>query len=110
MRGGTTVPRAVLTFALLGLVVLVLVGFTGTLVLRRLATDQALDQARASTLPASRVVEARVRDGVLTGDAPALADVASAVTGFVLRGPDSPTVRVKIWDADGQIVYSDETY
>jgi len=108
MRSGTTVPRAVSTFALLGLVVLALVGIAGTVVLRRFATDQALDQARSSTRLAANIVERRVGDGLLTGDAQATLDVASAVNGFVLPGAGNPVVRVKIWDADGQIVYSDK--
>ena len=109
MKSGASVPRAVLTFALLGLVVLALIGVAGTFVLRRLATDQALDQARAFTRLSARVVERRVTDGLLTGDAGASAQVAAAVFDFVLSDPESPVVRVKIWDPNGTIVYSDET-
>jgi signal transduction histidine kinase len=109
MKGGTTVPRAVLTFALFGVVVLALVGITGTLVLRRLATDQALQRARDFTQLSARVVENRVDDGLLTGDAPAVGAVASAVSGFVMAADTrTPVVRVKIWDPTGQIVYSDK--
>lgn len=108
VRSPNPVARAVLTFALLGLVVLVLVGIAGTLMLRSLATDQALDQAREFTLLSSRVVERRVDDGLLTGDARASAAVASAVFDFVMvRG--GPVVRVKIWSEEGEIVYSDES-
>lgn len=98
-------PRAVLTFALLGLVVLLLVGVTGVLVLRRLATDQAVSQARDFTAFAASVVERRLDDGLLTGDADASLAVANVVTAVV----DDPVVRVKIWTADGEIVYSDES-
>jgi len=98
----------VLTFAALGLVVLVAIGATGTLVVRHLATDQALDQAKDFTELSARVVERRVGDGLLTGDAAASAAVAGAVFDFVkVRG--GPVVRVKIWAPDGQIVYSDES-
>ncbi|HEU4529185.1 MAG TPA: histidine kinase [Actinomycetota bacterium] len=100
-----SVPRAVLTFALLGLVVLLLVGVTGVLVLRRLATDQAISQARDFTAFAASVVERRLDDGLLTGDADASLAVANVVTAVV----DDPVVRVKIWTADGEIVYSDES-
>lgn len=68
-----SVSRAVLAFALLGLAVLALVGVTGTLVLRRLATEQAISQARDFTAFSARVVERRVRDELLTGDAEASA-------------------------------------
>ncbi len=98
-------PRAVLTFALLGLVVLLLVGVTGVLVLRRLATDQAVSQARDFTAFAASVVERRLDDGLLTGDADASLAVANVVTAVV----DDPVVRVKIWTAGGEIVYSDES-
>lgn len=107
MKSGTSVPRAVLAFAFLGLVVLALIGVVGTIVLRRLATDQAIDQARSFTALSARVVERRVSDGLLTGDASASLEVAAAVFDFVMR-PDTNVVRVKIWDPDGTIVYSDE--
>jgi two-component system NarL family sensor kinase len=100
-----SVARAVLTFALLGLLVLVLVGVTGVLVLRRLATQQAISQARDFTAFAASVVERRLDDGLLTGDAEASLAVATVVTAVL----DDPVVRVKIWTADGQIVYSDES-
>jgi signal transduction histidine kinase len=95
----------VLTFVLLGLVVLLLVGVTGVLVLRRLATEQAISQARDFTAFAARVVERRLDDGILSGDAQASLAVANVVTAVV----DDPVVRVKIWSADGEIVYSDES-
>ncbi|HEU4355748.1 MAG TPA: sensor histidine kinase [Actinomycetota bacterium] len=100
-----SVPRAVLTFTLLGLVVLLLVGVTGVLVLRRLATDQAISQARDFTAFAASIVERRLDDGLLTGDADASLAVANVVTAVL----DDPVVRVKIWTADGEIVYSDES-
>ena len=101
------VARAVLTFVVLGLVVLAAVGVAGTLVLRRLATDQAIAQARDFTEFASRVVEGRLTDELIAGDAEASAAIASVVvTAGLLH---DPVVRVKIWTADGTIVYSDES-
>lgn len=94
-----------LTFVLLGLVVLLLVGVTGVLVLRRLANDQAISQARDFTAFAASIVERRLDDGLLTGDADASLAVANVVTAVL----DDPVVRVKIWTADGEIVYSDES-
>jgi hypothetical protein len=82
----------VLTFVLLGLVVLLLVGVTGVLVLRRLATDQAISQARDFTAFAASVVERRLDDGLLTGDADASLAVASVVTAVL----DDPVVRIEI--------------
>ncbi|MGE5459331.1 MAG: sensor histidine kinase [Solirubrobacterales bacterium] len=100
------VARAVLTFVLLGLVVLAVVGVAGTLVLRRIATDQAIEQARDFTAFSARVVERRLSDRLLTGDAEASAAIALVVSDVVLR---DPIVRVKIWTAAGEIVYSDES-
>jgi two-component system NarL family sensor kinase len=100
------VARAVLTFTLLGLLVLVLVGVSGTLVLRRLATDQAISEALDFTEFASRVVQRRVTDELIAGEARASAAIAGVVFDAVLH---DPVVRVKIWTADGTIVYSDES-
>jgi two-component system, NarL family, sensor kinase len=94
-----------LVFVLLGLVALTVVGAVGVLVLRRLATDQAIDEARQVTTLSARVVEHEVTDGLLTGDAGARGDVASVVVDAVLH---DPIVRVKLWTQDGTIVYSDE--
>ncbi len=106
MKRLSPVARAVLTFALLGLVVLALVGVAGTLVLRRLATEQAIAQARDFTDFSARVVERRLNDKLLTGDAEASLAIALVVSDIVLR---DPIVRVKIWTAEGEIVYSDES-
>jgi len=100
------VPRAVLTFVLLGLVVLAAVGVAGTLVLRRLATEQAIAQARDFTELSARVVQRRLSDELIAGDAEASAAIASVVSDAVLH---DPVVRVKIWTPDGTIVYSDES-
>jgi two-component system, NarL family, sensor kinase len=97
------VTRAVLTFALLGLVVLTLVGVAGVLVLRRVATNQAIDEARQLTSLSARVVQTRVSDRFLTGGAQARGDVAGVVRAVL----HDPVVRVKIWAADGTILYSD---
>jgi signal transduction histidine kinase len=100
------VARAVVTFVLLGLVALAAVGVAGTLVLRSLAADQAIAEARQVTAEAALAVERVVSDDLLTGAADARLDVASVVVNAVLR---DPVVRVKIWTEDGTIVYSDES-
>jgi hypothetical protein len=106
VRRSDPVTRAVVSFVLLGLVALTLVAITGVLVLRKVATDQAIDQAREVTDLSARVVEQRLTDGFVSGDAASSAAVASVVVNAVLR---EPVVRVKIWAADGTIVYSDES-
>lgn len=100
------VARAVATFVLLGLVALAAVGVAGTLVLHNLANDRAIAEARQITAESALKVQQRVTDGLVTGDAEASLAVASLVTTAVLG---DPVVRVKIWAADGTIVYSDES-
>jgi signal transduction histidine kinase len=99
------VARAVTTFVLLGLLALAAVGVAGVLVLRNLAEDQAIAEARQVTAEAALAVERRVTDDLVAGDAEASASVASVVADAVLL---DPVVRVKIWAEDGTIVYSDQ--
>ncbi len=104
-RSTDSVARPVLAFSLLGVLALTLVAASGLVVVRRLANEQALDQARQLTELSARLVERRIDRGLVTGDAESLAAVTSLVFDAVLR---EPVVRVKIWSADGEIVYSDE--
>lgn len=99
------VRRAVVTFVVLGVVALAAVGLAGTFVLRNLATQEAIAEARQVTAESALVVQQRVTDGLVTGDAESTAGVASVVAAAVLR---DPVVRVKIWTEDGTIVYSDQ--
>jgi two-component system, NarL family, sensor kinase len=101
----TSVVRTVGVFVLLGLLVLGLVAAAGFVVIRRVAVDRAIDEARQLTSFSAQVVERRVSDGLLTGDAQATGDVARVVGDAVLH---DPIVRVKIWGPDGTILYSDE--
>lgn len=98
------VARSVITFALLGLVALAAVAVAGTLVIRRIATNQAIDEARQVTKLAASVVERRVDDGLIPGRADSTGKVSSVVFTAVLR---PPIVRVKILTKDGTVVYSD---
>jgi signal transduction histidine kinase len=97
--------RPLVVFALLALAALALVAGTGVVVIRRVATDQALAEARQVTEVSARLVERRLRDGLLTGDAIASGAVARIVHDAVLV---EPVVRAKLWTREGEIVYSDE--
>jgi two-component system NarL family sensor kinase len=101
-----SVARPVILFAMAGLLALGLVAASGIVVVRRLAADEALSEAQQLTAISARVVERRVNDGLLTGDAESLAAIASVVFPAVLH---DPIVRVKIWAADGTILYSDKS-
>jgi two-component system NarL family sensor kinase len=102
-----SLARPFAVFALLALLALALVAGTGVAVVRKVATDQALAEARQLTEVSARVVERRLTgDGLITGDAIESGAVARIVVDAVLI---DPVVRVKIWTREGRIVYSDET-
>jgi two-component system, NarL family, sensor kinase len=102
----TSVARAVLGFAITGLVVLLLVGVAGVLVMRRLGTTEALRQAERIALVAGRgVVEPRLTEGIVRGDSSSLLSIDEVVSGSVLRGP---IARVTILDPDGRVLYADD--
>ena len=106
-RSSDSVAKPVLAFALLGLLALALVAGSGLIVIRRLADEQALNEARQLTELSSRIVERRVNDGLITGDAESLGAVAAIVSDSKIV--QVPIVRVKIWSAGGEILYSDES-
>ena len=85
---------------------LTVVAVTGALVVRKAATDQALAEARQLTEVSARIVEQRVNDGLLTGDAESIGRRGTVVFDAVKI---YPIVSVKIWDRDGTILYSDQT-
>ena len=96
--------RPLLVFASLGLLALVVVAVSGFVVVRRLADEQALVEARRITTVSAGAVERFLTDDVLTGDARSLGRLANAV----IAVKEEPVVRVKIWTRDGRVVYSDE--
>lgn len=104
-RSSDSVARPVLAFALISLIALALVATSGLFAIRRLADEQALNQARHLTALSSRVVQRQVDEGLITGDAESLSAVTSVTFDYILY---EPILRVKIWSAEGQIVYSDE--
>ncbi|MCW2722252.1 ATP-binding protein [Pseudonocardia sp.] len=102
-----TTPRLVLRYTVTGLVVLVLVAVVTVFASRTIGTQEAIgDAIRATSLVAEVAAEPTLTDGVLAGDPTALAALDHAVRTHVVRGS---LVRVKIWDASGRIVYSDES-
>lgn len=101
-----TVRAVMLRFALTGFISLVIVSLVTAWVSRSVGTDQAIDDAqRVAWVSAQGIVAPVLTDDVMRLDADSLDAVDNAVREYVLRGS---LVRVKIWDADGTIVYSDE--
>lgn len=87
-------------------VVLVLVAVLGVEVSRRLAESESVNDAAHDTdLLADVVVQPALEDSLLAGDTAAVARMDTAVRDHVL---DEAVLRVKLWTADGEIVYSDE--
>ncbi len=102
-----TTGKLVLRFAATGLVTLVVVAVLTALASIGLGTREAIDNAITSvTLAASAVVESRLTDDLLLADPSLTGSLDRAVRGQLIR--DS-LVRVKIWDADGRILYSDQS-
>ena len=100
-----SVPRAVAMFLLVGLVVLSVVGAALAWAQHQTATAEAIRDARTLTnLEAGDVVGPLLTDAALE-PGPEQAALDAVVRGRVLG---SWIVRVKIWDADGRIVYSDD--
>ncbi|MGH3078467.1 MAG: sensor histidine kinase [Gaiellaceae bacterium] len=104
--GAPSVAGAVAQFALTGLVVLALFLAGSLLVFRSLGRGEALRDARQfAVLTGQGIVEPALRKGVLTSSREALDDLDRIVQERVLG---ERVVRVKVWDAKGRIVYSDE--
>lgn len=98
--------RPVAQFALAGLAVLAVFGAAAVLALRSLAHDEAVRDARQfAALAGQGIVEPTLEPLLLEGDRAAIDAVDRIVNERVLG---ERVVRVKLWDTDGQIIYSDE--
>jgi two-component system NarL family sensor kinase len=93
-------------FTAVGVVVLLALAALIALAARQAGTEQAAEAAGQVTWVTARgVVEPRLDAGVISGDPAALAAFHQAMRDYVLRGS---LVRVKLWDAEGRVIYSDE--
>ena len=101
------VPREVLRFVAVVALTASIIGVGGFVVLSQLTTAEAQRSAEEiARVQGLGVVKPVLTDLLLEGDVSAVADVDAVVRNRVL---DARTVRVKIWDATGRIVYSDES-
>lgn len=101
-----SIAGAVAQFALTGLVVLVVFLIGSVLVFRDLGRSEGLRDARQfAVLTGQGIVEPALRNGVLRSEPSSLDALDRIVQERVLG---DRVVRVKIWDVDGRIVYSDE--
>lgn len=101
-----SIRRPVVQFALAGFAVVVLFLAGSLLALQRIGRAEAVRDARQfAVLSGQGIVEPALRDGVLEGDAGAIAALDRVVQERVLG---ERVVRVKVWTRDGRVVYSDE--
>jgi two-component system NarL family sensor kinase len=104
--GRWAVTRQVGQFTLACLVAVGIVGLATLIASRRVGEREAIVDARTKTLAkAQGLVEPVVTDGLLTAQPASVKKVAAVVEKDVL---DDSLIRVKIWNRDGTIVYSDE--
>ena len=93
-------------FTAAGAVVLISLAGLLAFIARQAGTDQAVRSAAQTTAVTARgVVEPRLTAAVIAGQSPALTDFNAAMHHYVLQGS---LVRVKVWNASGTIIYSDE--
>jgi signal transduction histidine kinase len=101
-----SVAGALAQFAIGGLIATVVLGFVAVSVLRTEGRSEATRDAKQITRIIGRgIVQPELTDGLLTGDRRVIARVDRVIRQRVVV---DPVVRVKIWAADGRIVYSDE--
>jgi signal transduction histidine kinase len=99
--------QPVVQFVVVGLVVAALLAWVTGVLGARLAQQQAVEDARSTTeLLAETVVEPALSSRLLDTEAGDLDRFDRLVRSRVMGGE---VVRVKIWDAEGRIVYSDES-
>ena len=105
-RRRTEVAAPLARFAVAGLVAVVAVGMTAVALLHRAARNDAVQDATTiARLAGHGIVEPNVTPGLLRGDPGARARLDRLVRSKILA---RDVVRVKLWRADGQIVYSDQ--
>ncbi|WP_146903453.1 sensor histidine kinase [Cellulomonas aerilata] len=106
-RPAPTLRRGIAMFCLASAIALVSILVLGAVVIRSAAEKEALRDARvAAGILARTVVEPALQDGLLTGDPAAIDAMDEMVETSGLMSGD--LVRIKLWTADGRIVYSDE--
>src|SRR2546430_5637506 len=102
----TSTRMLVARFTAPGVVVLLALAALIALAARQAGTDQATDAAtQVAWVTAKGVAEPRLTAALVEGDPAALSAYNNAMKAFVLHGS---LIRVKLWDADGKVIYSDE--
>src|SRR5437588_2432966 len=101
-----SVATSVTQFVLAGVAAVVLISAGTIYVVRRNATTEAIRNARdIAGIDGYAIAEPTLADGVVSGDATALARLDTVVHERILS---ERVVRVKVWTPEGHIVYSDD--
>jgi signal transduction histidine kinase len=105
-RAPDSVAAPVLQFAITGALAVLLLGFVAVTLLRHTGTQEAIRDARQVTrLAGEGIVAPAISPALQQGDPRAIRAMDHLVHASVVS---APLVRVKIWDASGRIMYSDE--
>src|SRR4051812_16114929 len=98
--------RALAQFVLSGFIAVALLGIVAVEIMRRQGTNEAIRDAKEVTqLAGNGLVAPNVTPGLLRGNPDEIHKMDEIVHRSIVRGS---VVRVKVWDKDGKIVYSDE--
>src|SRR4029078_11854202 len=104
-RTDVAVPLA--RFALAGLIAVIVVGAIAVFLQRTAARDDAIkDATTLSKLAGNGIVAPAATQHLLDGDPRSIAEMDRLVRSKILT-KDGGIVRVKLWDRDGRVVYSD---
>ncbi len=102
-----SVRRAMVVFVLTSIVAVVVIGFLAVEVMRSQGRHEAVDDAKNLAVLAGRgIVQPSITDGLLRGEPAAVAALDKVVRASVVG---SRIARVKLFTADGKVLYSDAT-
>jgi two-component system NarL family sensor kinase len=105
-KGRAPTARSVVSLFALGSAAAIAVAVVGGyFALRSIAIDESKRETQTRVQEAGQLVEATLRDALLTGKPAAVGAVDDVVVARVLS---SSIVRVKIWSTDGRVLYSDD--
>src|SRR3954452_23973404 len=106
LRPSQRPARALAQFVLSGLIAVALLGLAAVEVMRRSGTDEAVRDAKQTTrLAAYGVIAPAITPALVNHNPEAIKHMDERVRRSILG---RQVVRLKIWDAKGKIVYSDE--
>jgi len=104
LSGG--VWRSVAGFSLAGVLAVVALGFGLVVASRRVGEREAIAAAQAQTTQVARqIIEPTITNGLSSGDPAVVLAIDDLVRRFVIS---EDVIRVKVWRADGRIMYAND--